>query len=111
MKTCFLPIFLVEEDRKKAMALNIKSRETEQVVRELARRTGLSITEAVHQAAAEKLRAIDEERRTQHANMTPEQREKLRRLEEIAQRVATLPVLDPRSADEILDYDEHGLPK
>jgi antitoxin VapB len=32
-------------------------------------------------------------------------------MEEIAQRVATLPVLDPRSADEILGYDERGLPK
>ena len=37
------------------MALNIKSRETEQVVRDLAKRTGLTITEAVHQAALEKL--------------------------------------------------------
>ena len=44
------------------MALNIKSQETERVVRELARRTGLSITDAVHQAAEEKLRAVDESR-------------------------------------------------
>jgi hypothetical protein len=28
----------------------------------------------------------------------------------IADRCATLPVLDARTADEILDYDEHGFP-
>ena len=44
------------------MALNIKSPEAEQVVRDLARRTGLSITQAVQLAAEEKLRQIDEDR-------------------------------------------------
>lgn len=79
------------------MALNIKSRETEQVVRELARRTGLSITEAVHQAASEKLRAIDEDReRRRHA------------LYEIAERAKALPILDTRTEDEILGYNEWG---
>ena len=29
---------------------------------------------------------------------------------EIGTRCAALPVLDPRSGDEILGYDEHGLP-
>ena len=41
------------------MALNIKDRETEEVVRRLAQRTGLSITDAVRQAATEKLAGID----------------------------------------------------
>jgi antitoxin VapB len=31
-------------------------------------------------------------------------------LDEIARRCAALPVLDDRSADEILGYDENGLP-
>jgi antitoxin VapB len=31
-------------------------------------------------------------------------------LREIRERCARLPVQDPRSADEILGYDEHGLP-
>ncbi len=31
-------------------------------------------------------------------------------LEDIANRCAGLPVVDVRSADEILGYDEHGLP-
>jgi antitoxin VapB len=32
-------------------------------------------------------------------------------LEAIAEHCANLPVLDPRSADEILGYNEHGLPR
>jgi antitoxin VapB len=32
-------------------------------------------------------------------------------LEEIAEHCASLPVLDSRPADEILGYDEHGLPR
>jgi len=31
-------------------------------------------------------------------------------LEEIAEHCASLPVLDSRPADEILGYDDHGLP-
>ena len=33
-----------------------------------------------------------------------------REILEILRRVDLLPVLDPRSEDEILGYDEHGLP-
>lgn len=36
--------------------------------------------------------------------------EKRRRLLEISERSAVRPILDPRSADEILGYDERGLP-
>ena len=31
-------------------------------------------------------------------------------IDRIARRCATLPVLDERSADEILGYDHHGVP-
>ena len=79
------------------MALNIKSPETERVVRELAKRTGLSVTEAVRQAASEKLQTIDAER------------EKRRRaLYEIIELGRNLPTLDPRTDDEILGYNERG---
>lgn len=90
------------------MALNIKSRETEQVVRELARRTGLSITEAVHQAAAEKLRQMESDYSEKFAHLTPEQLAKLRRLEAISKRSATRPMLDTRTDDEILGYNDKG---
>jgi antitoxin VapB len=36
--------------------------------------------------------------------------EKRQRLLEISERSAARPLLDPRSADEILGYDERGLP-
>jgi len=29
----------------------------------------------------------------------------------VQERIASLPVLDSRSADELLGYDEHGVPK
>ena len=79
------------------MALNIKSRETEQVVRELAKRTGLSITEAVHQAAVEKLRTIDADKEARKAAMRA-----------IIERSRALPNLDPRTDDEILGYNDKG---
>ena len=79
------------------MALNIKSSETERVVRELARRTGLSITEAVHQAATDKLRTIETDKEARR-----------QALREIIERARHLPVLDTRSEDEILGYNERG---
>lgn len=90
------------------MALNIKSGETERIVRELARRTGLTITEAVHQAAAEKLRAMESQLEARLARMTPAQREKLRRMREISAQASALPILDTRTDDEILGYNDKG---
>jgi antitoxin VapB len=79
------------------MALNIKSPQTERIVRELAKRTGLSITDAVHQAAAEKLRMIDQDR------------EKRRQaLYEIIEQGRGLPILDTRTDEEILGYNDEG---
>ena len=81
------------------MALNIKSRETEQVVRDLAKRTGLTITEAVHQAVVEKLRRMDED----------EDRERRRQaIYKIIERAKALPVYDSRPIDEILGYNDKG---
>ncbi len=90
------------------MALNIKSAETERVVRELARRTGLSITQAVHQAAEEKLRAMAVDHEARLARMTPAQREKLRKLQAISKRAAAIPILDTRTDEEILGYNDEG---
>ena len=81
------------------MALNIKNRETDQVVRELARRTDLSITEAVHQAVVEKLRRMDED----------EDRERRRQaISKLIERATALPVYDSRPIDEILGYNDRG---
>ena len=84
------------------MALNIKSAETDRLARELAALTGESITEAVTRALEQRL---DQERRERDVV----RRERLKALmEEIRQRTAKLPVLDPRSDDEILGYNEFG---
>lgn len=83
------------------MPLNIKDPVTEKVVRELAAATGDSITVAVRKAAEESLRRI---RRASNGRRLADE------LLEIGARCADLPDLDRRSADEILGYDEHGLP-
>jgi antitoxin VapB len=83
------------------MALSIKNAETERLARQLARATGESLTDAVTAALRERLvrttGRIDPER-------LPDE---IRRIQE---RIARLPVLDDRTADEILGYDEYGLP-
>jgi hypothetical protein len=42
------------------------------------------------------------------AKLTPEQRAKLHKLEEISRRTAALPILDTRTDDEILGYNDRG---
>lgn len=91
------------------MALNIKDRETEEVVRQLAKRTGRSITETVKQAATAELQRMDADHAARVARMTPEQLAKLRKIQEIIERAKALPVYDDRPADEILGYDERGI--
>lgn len=82
------------------MALSIKSGEADRLARELAEATGETITKAIVVALRERL---DRERHGTEIGIA----DRLRRL---AEDVATLPVLDPRHADELVGYDEHGLP-
>lgn len=84
------------------MALNIRNREAEQLASELAKRTGETKTEAVIKALRDRLTRVRRERT---------KRSLADELEEIARHAASLPVLDDRTPDEILDYDEHGLPR
>ena len=83
------------------MALNIKDRATEQSVRELAALTGESVTTAVRRAAEDRLLRV--RRARADGSLAAE-------LLEIGRRCAALPDLDQRTPDEILGYDEHGLP-
>jgi antitoxin VapB len=83
------------------MPLNIKDPITEKSVRELAAITGETVTTAVHRAAEERLQRVRRDR---------SQRSLASELLEIGRRCAALPDLDTRTADEILGYDEHGLP-
>ncbi len=84
------------------MALSIKHPEADTLAREVSKLTGESLTEAVVSSLRERLRVI-------------RGRASAPRLEEelaaIRQRCSTLPVLDSRSAEEILGYDDRGLPR
>ena len=83
------------------MALSIKDPEADRLARELATRTGETLTEAVVVALRERLA-----RETGRARAVPLADE----LAAIRRRCAALPVLDTRSAEEILGIDQHGLP-
>jgi len=83
------------------MALSIKDPEADRLARELSRLTGESITRAVVLALRQQV--AQHRRRAQ----TSTRHEKLRALRES---MRSLPVLDQRSADEILGYGDTGLP-
>ncbi|MDP9495207.1 MAG: type II toxin-antitoxin system VapB family antitoxin [Actinomycetota bacterium] len=81
------------------MALSIKNDEADQLARELAELTGESITDAV---------VISLRQRLQREQRRPGTSRKLLNL---ADEVASYPILDNRTADEILGYDDRGLPR
>jgi antitoxin VapB len=83
------------------MPLNIKDPAAEKLVRELAAVTGETVTAAVRRAAEERPQRVRRERGG---------RDLAAEILEIGRRCTSLPDLDTRSADEILGYDEHGLP-
>ncbi|GMM97328.1 type II toxin-antitoxin system VapB family antitoxin [Microbacterium luteum] len=83
------------------MALNIKDPEADRLARALAAATGESITVAARAAFAERLA------RVQARDTAPEV---LAELESIIARARERETLDDRTTDEILGYDEAGLP-
>jgi antitoxin VapB len=83
------------------MALNIKDPETDRLARELAAATGESITVAARRAIEERLERVRARQRP-GADKT--------QLYDIIERARSRPLLDDRSEDEILGYDENGLP-
>lgn len=84
------------------MALSVKHPEADRLAREVAARTGETLTMAVVVALRERLARLRGRSR----------RRRLRDdLREIARRCAQLPTLDDRQADEILGYDDRGLPR
>ena len=85
------------------MSLSIKNPEADQLARKLAQRTGETITQAVITALRERL--AREQRNEQAAEDLIED------VMDIGRHCAALPLLDERSPNEILGYDEHGLPR
>ncbi|MDX1401046.1 MAG: type II toxin-antitoxin system VapB family antitoxin [Kiloniellales bacterium] len=84
------------------MPLNIKDRETHDLARKLAGLTGESLTKAVKHAIEDKLSQLE----SRHAKEALADE-----LDRIALHCAGLRRLDERSADEIIGYDDLGLPK
>ncbi len=84
------------------MAINIKDEVTDRLARELARETGETITVATQIALRERLT------RVRAARPSARRSDELRRL---IDRGRVRRVLDRRSADEIVGYDDLGLPR
>ena len=84
------------------MGLNIKNTETHQLAVQLAQLTGETLTRTVTIALKERL---EREKRRRHRTGVASA------LRHIAQRCASRPLLDDRSPEAILGYDEHGLPR
>lgn len=87
------------------MAIHIKDAETERLARELAAQSGESITQSTKQAIAEKLARIRGGRNRNRSSDA--QRAEIAR---IVQRIVAFPELDRRSDEEIIGFDESGLP-
>jgi antitoxin VapB len=83
------------------VAFSIKNPEADRLARELAAATGETLTEAVLKALEERLRREEGRMRRSLAD----------ELDEIAKRCSALPVLDDRSPDEIIGYNELGVPE
>jgi len=84
------------------MPLSIKDPETERLARALAERTGETLTVATRRALEERLRRV---------NAGSRRARLLEDLAAIRRRASALRVLDSRSPDEIVGYDDNGLPR
>jgi antitoxin VapB len=80
------------------MSVLIEDPKTENLAREVSATTGETAAEAVNNALRERLERL----------RSAEHREFIARIREITDRVAEMPVLDARTPDEIIGYNEHG---
>ncbi len=80
------------------MGLHIESPEAGRLAKELAELTGEPLDQAVTKALHDRLVQQQELHRMRQA------------VKAISDHFMSLPVLDPRTPDEILGYDENGLP-
>lgn len=84
------------------MGMSIKNAVAEQLARQVADETGESLTEAIRKALQERLQRLRANRR---GRVLADQ------VEDLLRRVDALPHLDSRPDDEILGYDENGMPR
>jgi len=81
--------------------ISIKNEQTEKLARKVARVTGETLTQAIQSALAEKYERLQ---RARSGRSLAEE------LNEIAVRCGKRPLVSDLSADEILGYDELGVP-
>jgi antitoxin VapB len=84
------------------MALSLKDLETDRLAREVSKLTGESLTQAVRTALAERLERERRRRGRKGKDLADE-------LDALAEEFATFPVIDDRTPDEIVGYDENGM--
>ena len=84
------------------MPLSIKNDALERLARRLADETGESLTSTILISLEERWERIQSRRRASAARV---------HIDELLRRLDALPAIDSRPPDEILGYDEHGLPR
>jgi antitoxin VapB len=83
------------------MPISIKNHETEALARKLSELTGETLTEAVRVSVSERYERL---RRARNGRSLADD------LNAIAEHYASLPVISNMTDDEILGYDEMGIP-
>ena len=84
------------------MALSIKNETTERLARQVAGETGESLTEAIQKSLEERWERL--KRRRKGHILTGQ-------IEDLLRRVDALPTQDMRPENEILGYDDDGIPR
>jgi antitoxin VapB len=88
------------------MVITIDDRQLDEELREAARAAGQTVDQLVIGAVREKLAMSPRKDR----GLTESERAEMRRsVQEIVDHIETLPILDDRSADEIMGYNERGM--
>ncbi len=85
------------------MGVIIKNPTTEKKIRRLAKRTGETLTQAVERAVDERLARLPARRKKGRIDRA--------KLAELLAYFNSLPVDDPRSPDEIIGYNDNGVPE
>ncbi|MGH9742038.1 MAG: type II toxin-antitoxin system VapB family antitoxin [Candidatus Acidiferrum sp.] len=83
------------------MPISIKNPQTEQLARELAKETGESLTEVITKSLQDRMQRLHGRRKGKALKDE---------IADILARVDALPRLNDLSEDEILGYDENGIP-
>ena len=91
------------------MSLDVVDPELDHLAQEVAEATSESVADAVKQSLRERLERVRPPAPARVVSEAERQR-RLAAMEEFRDLICSLPVLDTRTTDEIIGYDENGLP-